>query len=142
MRFPPFDSWIQLIVPLRPVDYLTQGGGEVSTVKDISLPSRRRAKCYVAGSNPALSAITTGDFGIKSEAVRETMGHSFRTRIEWCERLRKMAGTPGGGEGWRAEVEGLPVGLLCLNPADLTTKCPPPSLNCHQNRPPCGRSGL
>src|SRR2546422_8535297 len=99
MRFPPFDSWIQLIVPLRPVDYLTQGGGEVLTVKDIGLPSRRRAKSSVAGSNPALSAITTGDFGIKSEAVRETMGHSFRTRIEWCERLRKMAVMRGGGEG-------------------------------------------
>src|SRR3989441_10507007 len=121
MRFPPFDSWIQLIVPLRPVDYLTQGGGEVSTVKDISLPSRRRAKSSVAGSNPALSAITTGDFGIKSEAGRETMGHSFRTRIEWCERLRKMAGPREEEEGGRDGEGGGVETSLGVYPTEVAT---------------------
>src|SRR2546425_3997219 len=131
MRFPPFDSWIQLIVPLRPVDYLTQGGGEVSTVKDISLPSRRRAKCYVAGSNPALSAITTGDFGIKSEAVRETMGHSFRTRIEWCERLRKMAVSRVKGDWGRVDVAGLLDFFFWFNVNARTTNWYPPPFDAH-----------
>ena len=109
-------------------------GGEVSTVKDIGLPSRRRAKRSVAGSNPALSAITTttGDFGIKSEAVRETMGHSFRTRIEWCERLRKMAVTREEEEGWQAEEAGLLDAFLGIDRTELTTNCHPHRLNRYQ----------
>ena len=104
----------------------------MSTVKDISLPSRRRAKRSVAGSNPALSAITTGDFGIKSEAVRETMGHSFRTRIEWCERLRKMAVTREEEEGWQAEEAGLLDAFLGIDRTELTTNCHPHRLNRYQ----------
>jgi len=115
---------------LRPTVH--KWGGEVSTVKDISLPSRRRAKRSVAGANPALSAITTGDFGIKSEAVRETMGHSFRTRIEWCERLRKMAVTREEEEGWRAEEAGLLDAFLGIDRTELTTNCHPHRLNRYQ----------
>jgi len=60
------------------------------------------------------------------------MGHSFRTRIEWCERLRKMAVTREEEEGWQAEEAGLLDAFLGIDRTELTTNCHPHRLNRYQ----------
>ncbi len=54
MRFPPFDSRIQLIVPLRPVDYLTQVGwrGVDGQRHKFTKPSQGQKLCRGFKSRP------------------------------------------------------------------------------------------
>ena len=64
-----------MIVLLRPVTYLSTVGGEVAPYSMVTFtkPSQAQhgAQSSVAGSNPALSAITKVDFGTKSQAVQK-----------------------------------------------------------------------
>src|SRR5437867_4010549 len=103
MRFPPLHSGIQVIALLRPVAYLytVRWRDALQSKATFYKPSQasHRAQSAVAGSNAALSAMTTGDFGTKSQAVQKERAEpgARRTRMKLSATHYVMMGRLLGG---------------------------------------------